>query len=150
MNERECSCTFLRHRRRDRPIVRELRRTAVQFSPPVQFWCDSALWGTAWSAWYVIDIHGQMVHPITCQLLFLSACPYPNCLRGGLPRWFCVTNHLSSGYHFTGIHPIYVLAHTCMHTKITSVHTHSQSHTHIQMGLWKTMVRVYNQIIFIK
>ena len=42
----------------------------------------------------VLDGDGQMVHPITCQLTFVSTIPFPNRVQGQLPRWFCVTNHL--------------------------------------------------------
>lgn len=36
----------------------------------------------------------HMVHPVTCQLTFESAWPFPNCFKGQLLRWFCVVNHL--------------------------------------------------------
>lgn len=35
-----------------------------------------------------------MVHEITCQVFSEGACPSPNSFQRGLPRWFCVTNHL--------------------------------------------------------
>ena len=42
------------------------------------------------------DGDGQMVHLITCQVHFRSACSSSECFQGRLPRWFCVTNHLTS------------------------------------------------------
>ena len=42
----------------------------------------------------VPDSDGQMIHPINCQVFFLSACPFPNRFQGRHPRWFCVADHL--------------------------------------------------------
>lgn len=43
----------------------------------------------------------QIVHPITGQVFFESACPFPDRFQGRFPRWSHVTNHLVCQVRYT-------------------------------------------------